>query len=303
MYAQTNNAGSLGDGNVVTAINVDTGLKSWQSGYAYPDDPRRRRRHHCSSATGIPGGAVGVDKTLSGYLSDLVYATLYGDLWEVDPATGLSRYAAGTLPAAGNPLLRFSTDMHAIGAQPGDLLAVGGRHAVRGDRRRAATPTTIRTTRRGPPRRPPQYALGVNLATPTADAIINENKGTTGVVTSDIPIKFTLGAGEAGYAEVTVIDGQLDVTTDTGDVNNSAVYGTGGATGHVDVLRDQRRGTDDRRAARRWCELGGRLGHDGLQRRLERDRNSSRRRSDRHGGNAVEATAAKVTRRLWLRTR
>ena len=219
-FAQTNNAGSAGGGNVVTAIDTETGTAAWQIGYQFATSLRTGGAT-VPSATGIPGGAVAVDKTGQGYVSDVVFGTLYGDLWEVDPKTGASRYGSG-------PLFRFSTDYHPIGAKPAIYDQGGIQYAVvatGGYVEKYPNDTTWN------PSGTTNYALGVSLNTPTADAIIDENKGSP-----DIGFKFSLGSGERAIAQATVVGNQVFITTDTADTNNNTDpggYGTGGATGHV----------------------------------------------------------------------
>ena len=303
VYAQTNNGGVLTPGNVVTAINVDTGAKAWQNGYQFTTSLRSGGAT-VPSTTGMPGGAVGVDKTQQGYITDLVYGTLYGDLWEVNPATGVSRYAPGTLPAAGNPLLRFSTDMHSIGATPAIYSLSGGgtmyaAFATGGYTDSYPNDTTWTTTATT------QYAMGVNLSPTSPAPTINENAGTNGTTTSDIPIKFPLGAGQVGYAQVSVIDGQLYVTSDTADVN-SATSGYGTSTTATGLVSSLSVASTTGLAGTTVVIQGGAdsvvasgttvySGASSDQQQLAAAATGT--------GNAVETTAAtKMTRRLWLRT-
>ncbi|HEY0251323.1 MAG TPA: hypothetical protein VGC41_07330, partial [Kofleriaceae bacterium] len=226
VFAQTNNGGTAGSGDVVTAINAETGLMEWQDGYAFTT-ALRSGGSSIPSLTGIPGGAVALDKLNTGYITDVTWGTLYGDLWMVDPLTGASRYGAG------KPLFRFSTDNHPIGAKP----AIYWRGSI---------PVAVITTggyvdtypsdTNWSPASVTNYAIGVNLTTPVADATINENKTPVGG-TGDIQFKLAFGTGERGIAQATVVNQQVYITTDTGDTNNNTnpgAYGTtGGATGHV----------------------------------------------------------------------
>ena len=221
-FVQTNNDGTGGAGNVVTAINMETGLVEWQTGYLFTSSPYLRSGGTSNpSATAVPGGAVGVYKTGTSFVTDLVFGTLYGDLWDVDPATGISKYGTG------QPLLRFSTDMHPIGAPPAiyskggiqyAVIVTGGYTETYPNDSNWTTSTTA------------NYALAVSLNTPVSDAIINENKGAP-----DIGFSITLASGDRGYAQATVVGNQVFVAADSADANNtsSAVYGLGGATGHV----------------------------------------------------------------------
>ncbi|HEY1814747.1 MAG TPA: hypothetical protein VGG74_20515 [Kofleriaceae bacterium] len=220
-YAQTNNAGTGGGGNVVTAINIETGTPLWQQGYAFTTSLRSGGTS-VPPSTGIPGGAVAVDKTGAGFVTDVVFGTLYGDLWDVNSTTGAS------VDGTGKPLLRFSTDHHPIGASPAIYTNGGTQYAVITTGGYVDTyPNDTTWTATGNV----NYALGVWLNTPVSDATISETK--TG---ADIGFKLTFGSSEASYAQATVIGNQVFITTDTANVNDttsSSAYGLNGATGHV----------------------------------------------------------------------
>src|SRR5690606_12902177 len=72
---------------------------------------------------------------------------------------------------------------------------------------------------------PTQMVFSVSTA--HTGATITENDAT------NVPIKFNLGAGEGGFAQVTVVGGQLFATTDTTNINDYD-FGTGSTpTGRV----------------------------------------------------------------------
>ncbi len=131
---------------------------------------------------------------------------------------------------AGKPLLRMSTDYHAIGAAPAIYTNTSSSvfYAVITTGGYVDTyPNDTTWTKSGNI----NYALGVSLSTPLTDPIINENKTGT-----DISFKLSFGAGEASYAQATVIGNQVFITTDTANVNDttsSSAYGLQGATGKV----------------------------------------------------------------------
>jgi hypothetical protein len=220
-FAQTNNAGTLGNGDVVTAINIETGQKVWQAGYQFVAGLRSGGTS-VPPATGVPGGAVAIDKTGNGYVTDVVWGTLYGDVWQVEPIGGVSRYGAG------KPLFRFSTDFHPIGTKPAIYSKGGTQYAV------VTTggyveqfPNDTSWTTAGVV----NYAVSMSLNTPAASAPINEN-----TLAPNIAFKLTLGAGEKGIAQATVIGNQVFITTDTANTNdntNPGAYGTTGASGRV----------------------------------------------------------------------
>jgi len=56
-------------------------------------------------------------------MTDVVLGTLYGDVFQLDAATGTNRHGA-------NPLFRFSTDYHPIGAVPAIYSNGGAQYAV-----------------------------------------------------------------------------------------------------------------------------------------------------------------------------
>jgi len=221
VFAQTNNAGTAGSGDVLTAINAETGQKEWQAAYAFTTSLRTGGTS-IPSLTGIPGGAVAVDKTGNGFVTDVVWGTLYGDVWRADPITGISK------DGAGKPLFRFSTDNHPIGAKPAIYAKGGIQYAVVTT---GGYVDSYPSDTNWSPAGTINYVLGISLNTPIVDATIAETKGTP-----DIPFKFAFGANEKGLAQATVVNSQIYVTTDTADTNdntNPGAYGTGGATGHV----------------------------------------------------------------------
>ncbi|MBV8755991.1 MAG: hypothetical protein JO257_01870 [Deltaproteobacteria bacterium] len=217
LFAETNNGGTAGAGATVIAINASTGAQIWKFGYTYPNP--RTGGDSAVPATGIPGGAVPVDKTGQGLVTDVIFGDLYGDLWELDPATGASRYT-NTGPV-NKALFSFSTDYHAIGTPPAVYSNGGVQYAafVSGGYADDSDTTWGSAT---------QYLISVNLNTPTANATVNEASAATYV-----PIKVTLGAGEKGFAQALVVGSQLFVTTDNSDINSSTYGTTGTNTGHV----------------------------------------------------------------------
>jgi hypothetical protein len=227
VIAATNNGGTGGNGIVVTALQAETGTPLWQFASPYP--AVRVPGNVALPSTGVPGGAVSVDKTKggNGYMTDLVVADLYGSLWLLDPVTGASRYtSSGTYYrngqiATGSPLFRFSTDYHPIGGKPAiyrldtayyAAFTDGGYVDVSGN-----TGWGTNTTQ--------HYAVAVSLDAASNQVPLDENKGAP-----NVPVKIALGSGERGYSQVTVVGSQLFFTTDSATVN-AAAYGTGALTG------------------------------------------------------------------------
>jgi hypothetical protein len=291
-YAQTNNAGTGGGGNVVTAINMETGTPLWQQGYVFTTSLRSGGTS-VPPSTGIPGGAVAVDKTGQGFVTDVVFGTLYGDLWDVSPTTGAS------VDGANKPLFRFSTDHHSIGASPAIYSNAGTQYAVITSGGYVDTyPNNTTWTASGNV----NYALAVWLNTPVSDATISENK--TG---SDIAFKLSFGTGEASYAQATVIGNQVFITTDTANVNDatsSSAYGLTGATGHVYEynLTSKTSATTIIEGGASSVARSGNSVYAGASDATQALGGSS---------NAITTTATsvdpmaagKVTRKLWLRTK
>ncbi len=222
-FAQTNN-GLFAAGNVVTAVDVETGTELWKTGgptvgasYVYTPGtaPSRTSGATVPPITGIPGGAVGIDTQRTGSITDVVFGTLYGDIWQVDAKTGANRYGA-------SPLFQYSTDEHPIGAPltifgDGSLygLAVPGGYADL-----AAAPLWSAMN---------QTAVAVKLyPLLTSGTPLNESSGAPGV-------KWTLAldAGDKAYSQAVVSGGEVYITTDSLDANSLAYGSLTGDSGKV----------------------------------------------------------------------
>lgn len=206
-FVQTNNGGTGGAASVITAIDVETGTEAWQFGDLYPTNggnSARNSSHEGAPSSGIPGGAVGLDTTGTGRISKVVYGTLYGDVYVRAADTGANQNGSG-------PLLRISEDYKPIGVPPaiyqkGTTLfaafVTGGYADSQGTLWRGENEAT----------RPRQMVFAVSTA--HTGSTINEND------TTNVPIKFELGVGESGFAQVTVVGGQLFAVTDTTNIND-----------------------------------------------------------------------------------
>lgn len=222
-YAQTN-AGAAAAGNVVTAIDVESGTQVWRSGgptvgsaYLFtPGTPPSRSSGTVPPVTAIPGGAVALDATGSGSTTDVVFGTIYGDIWQLDAATGTSRY--GT-----EPLFQYSSDRHPIGS-PIALFGDGSLYgiAVPGGYADLAADTLWSDNS--------QTAVAVRLhpLLSTTDTPLSESSGAPGV-------KWTLGldAGDKGFAQAVVAGGEVFITADSEDVNSLTYGSTVADTGKV----------------------------------------------------------------------
>ncbi|HSN30706.1 MAG TPA: hypothetical protein VLT45_30675 [Kofleriaceae bacterium] len=180
-------------GIAVAGVDVQTGATAWTFHYAYPAP--RVAGHQSVPATGIPGGAVTADRNGDGYLTDVVLGDLYGNVWDLSPATGAS-----------HQLFSFSSDYKPIGTPPA-LYSQGGQLY-------AAFATG-------------GYADLSDSTWGTGSQDLFSVRLSDGHLGFDI----TLGANERGFAQARVVGTQVFVTTDTGDVN-AATYGSG-TTGHV----------------------------------------------------------------------
>ena len=222
-YAQTN-AGAAASGNVVTAIDVETGAQVWKSGgpvvgsaYLFtPGTPPARSSGTVPPVTAIPGGAVALDATGSGNTTDVVFGTIYGDIWQLDAATGAGRYGA-------EPLFQYATDQHPIGS-PIALFGDGSLYgvAVPGGYADLAADTLWSAA--------DQTAVAVRLhpRLSTADTPLTESSGSPGV-------KWTLGleTGDKGFAQAVVAGNEVFITADSEDVNSLTYGSTVGDSGKV----------------------------------------------------------------------
>jgi type IV pilus assembly protein PilY1 len=213
---QTANGGPGGPGVVATAVSQETGAKLWQFGYAYPSPPRGIAADAALvPTTGIVGGAVGVDLAGKGFLTDVVFGDLYGDLWRLSAADGTSRNGTTT------PLFAFSSNKHPIGAVPAIYSRSGQQYAVFASGG-YADPTAMSWTSGA------QYLIAAKLSS-TAATIDETATACSGCA---LAINSALTSGDRGFSQALVVGTQVFVTADSSDVNLSA-YGSVSNTGHV----------------------------------------------------------------------
>ena len=209
---ETNNGGSGGAGVATTALSLETGAKLWQFAYAYPAAAG-------VPATGLPGGAVPVDLTGSGTITDVVFGDLYGELWRLDATTGTSQTGS-------TPLFSFTyaagSDQHPIGAMP--AIYSDGNHQYAAFTSGGYADENDTSWQAGT-----QYLIAIKLQA-TAPPL---HESATACTSCDVRVEQSLTAGDRGYSQAVVVGNQLFVTSDSSDVN-SATYGTtGAASGHV----------------------------------------------------------------------
>jgi hypothetical protein len=280
VFAETNNAGNGGAGVVTTAINLETGAKVWQFGYAYPSPPRGVAADAPLPLTGVPGGAVAVDLLKSGYASELVQGDLYGNLWRLDAATGASKTGANT------PLFRFSTNKHPIGALPAIYSDGSSQYAVFGSGGYADP--LLAAWSAGT-----QSLISIKLTAAGPYPIAETS--------NKLAFKQDLAAGQKTFGQVLVVGGEVFVTTDTSDVNLST-YGNLAATGSAIAYN-----LSTQTASTAVVVRGGAASLVNLGTTLY---NSSGDQQQELATDALGATGAtvdtqtqpKLERKLWLRT-
>jgi type IV pilus assembly protein PilY1 len=209
---ETNNGGSGGSGVATTALSLESGTKLWQYTYAYPTAA-------AVPATGVPGGAVPVDLTGNGYITDVVFGDLYGDLWRLDASTGTSHTGA-------TPLFGFTyaagTDKHPIGSMP--AIYSDGNHQYAAFTSGGYADQSDSSWQLGT-----QYLIAVKIQA-TAPPL---HETATACTTCDVRVKQSLTSGDRGYSQAVVVGNQLFVTSDSSDVNSSTYGTTGTSSGHV----------------------------------------------------------------------
>ncbi len=207
-YAQTNNGGTGTSGSVVTALDIETGLQLWQTGFVYPAP--RVSASGLVPAAGIPGGALGVDRTGGGTLTDVLFGTLYGDIWRLDAATGANKYGA-------NAMFRFAEDQKPFGV-PMSIYSTDGKTLFTAGVSGGYFDPFALTQWSGSQ----QHVVAFQLATAQADTPLNLSS----TVPTKLAWKIDLASGDKAFAQAVIIGDQLFVTTDSTDVNGSTFGGT-----------------------------------------------------------------------------
>jgi hypothetical protein len=218
-FAETNNGGTGGAAAVVTAIDTVTGAEMWTAPFGFPYVSGAHGDTPPVPATGVPGGAVTVDKHQNGSVSDLVFGDLYGNVWEVDPATGASRYGTNT------PLFTATTIGHPIGAAP--AIYSNGAHTFAA----FATGGYADFTGAPPVNAGTQFVFSVMLDSSVGGLTELSTSQTNGQ--NNIGFMQPLAAGQDGFAQLTVVNNQIFVTTDNTNVNDAAYGSYGSSTGQA----------------------------------------------------------------------
>jgi hypothetical protein len=212
---QTTNGGTGGEGMVAKAVALETGAVQWSFGYLYPD-PARSITADLEPTNGIPGGAVPVDMNGNGYITDFTMGDLYGNLWRLDAATGVSRNGAGV------PLFSFSTNKKPIGSPPAIYSAGGQQYAAFGSGGYAHPTLTGWATGT-------QYLLAIKLAW-TGATIDETGSACAGCA---IGVKVALDSDHKAFSQALVVGTSLLLTSDVAEVNSSSYGLSSSNTGNV----------------------------------------------------------------------
>lgn len=205
---ETNNGGTGTAGMVATALKLETGAKIWQFSTVYP------------TAAGVPanaepGGAVGVDLTGNGFITDYVMGDLYGELWRITATSGASKYGATT------PLFQFTyiaaSDKHPIGAVPaiysdGNNAYVAVAAGGYADQNDGNTSWSLGT----------HYLVSVKVNATSAPVL--DTATASNSASGDLRLKLAIASGSKAYSQPTVVGNQMFATSDIADVNASS-YG------------------------------------------------------------------------------
>ena len=234
-FAQTNNGGTAGSGTGVYAIDTATGSLVWRWSYLHP---AARSVGVAVPATGIPGGVAASDLTGNGRVTDVFVGTLYGNLFQLDAATGRSKYGNAT---SSNPcvapgcvaLYQFSTDYHPVGAAPSVYSIAGVTYVAlaSGGYADNSTAAGSGSTLTWSPTTTTQYLISVAVSSAATSTPLSAT--TAG---GKIAIASSLGAGNRANAQAQVSGDEIFLTTDTLNVSDTTAYGTG-ATNTGKVVR------------------------------------------------------------------
>jgi hypothetical protein len=203
--AQTNNGGSSPQsGFYLLAINTINGEKLWWKQQVHPAP--RSGINPAVPDTGIPGGAALFDVDRDGLISNVAVASLYGDLWMYE-ADGSDLYG-------GEPIFRFSTDLHPIGAAPAIYFdQTTGRYTavvVSGSYADPVAATWVSTSA-------DQFAVGVVVDPAATNVPMDELAGSD--FGADRAFALNLGSGSLVTAQAVVSGNELFIVADKTDVN------------------------------------------------------------------------------------
>jgi hypothetical protein len=164
---------------------------------------------------------VAVDGAATGTMTEVMFTTLFGELFRLNAATGANIDSP-------NPLFSFTTDLKPFGSAPalfstGNLVyavaASGGYLDYDTDTEPLWTSSSTM-----------QQAVAVAVKSPSGN--LNE---TTTLAIDGLKFVYNLGTGQLSYSQAQIIGDNIFLTTDSTDVNATS-YGTGGNTGNMHKL-------------------------------------------------------------------
>lgn len=211
-YVVTSNGGTGPAGMYVAALRTETGEVAWTWSHTYPAP--RVGADPPVPASGIPGGPVVIDRNGTGNANEIAIPSLYGDVW-------LLNADLGTNPNGIRPLFRFSEDFHPIGASPTLYRDGSGRlHLVIGSGGYVDPVSTSWS-----PSNVEQYLVSFTVD-PTSVPVTERSSA------PDVAFVVDLGAGQRVYSQAVAAGGELYVTSDRTDVNDSG-FGLEADTGRL----------------------------------------------------------------------
>lgn len=205
-FVETSNGGTGSPGIWLGAIDTETGVPLWTWTEAYPA-PRDAVNNDPVPSTGQPGGVTAIDDGRTGLINRIMVPSLYGEVWELDAATGANKFGA-------NPIFSFSTDYHPIGAPP-TAYYKGGQLTLAIASGGYIEPNVTSWA----PASQDQYVVAFSADPATTSVPIHETGSNPYLILS-----VDLGPGERAYGQATVSGNELFVVTDNADVNDS-LYG------------------------------------------------------------------------------
>jgi hypothetical protein len=294
---ETNNGGNVGAGVVATSLQIENGARLWQFGYPYPDPPRSVLADDPMPNLGVPGGAVAVDLTGQGTLTDVVFGDLYGDLWRLNILDGTSRNGLNT------PLFSFSTNKRPIGVPPAIYADASSNQYAAFASGGFVDPIATRWSGNT------QYLVSVKLTNQTGPTVseVGALPPATVCPAAQCPINTALTSGDREYGQLLVVGGQLFLTSDGNDVNTSSY--SAASTSHLMVV------DTTTNAATTYVLTGGGAGslvnkgtsiynatatQQGVLQNGAGTQVSATAATDNHGVDTAQLP--KITRNLWLRT-
>jgi hypothetical protein len=198
----TSNGGTGSTGLYVQAINTESGAIEWTWTNDY--SAARLSADPNVPASSIPGGPVGIDENQTGNATWVGIPSIYGDVWLLNADTGTSVFGA-------NPLFRFTTDFHPVGATPSLYRDGGGRLLMAFGSGGYVDPVSTSWA----PSDVNQYMVSVAVD-PAGTPPLNEGSGG-----GDIAFAVDLGVGQRVFSQAVISGGELFVTSDNTDVNDS----------------------------------------------------------------------------------